>query len=115
MLNRQPLLIERCTASLDSDGTGGFDAKEAALNDACLFPRVGGRHFMWQGIPHWECPTQDCPYFGKYSDVGIEVFAVIWERTIPELHLWDDDREGQHVGSIQIIFSRCTGCVSTTR
>ena len=105
-----PSLIERCAGALESDGTGGFEAKEAALEDACLFPRVGGRHFMWQGIPHWECPTQSCPHFGKYGDVGKEVLAVIWERPIPALHLWDDDPEDQHMGSIQIIFSRCTGC-----
>ena len=64
-------------------------------------PRVGGRQFMWQGIPDWACPTSACPHHGIDSDAGKEVFAVIWERPIPDLHLWDDNPKPHDLGSAQ--------------
>jgi hypothetical protein len=102
-------LTDACIRPIGPDG-GADNVREHVLQESCLFPRVGGRHFMWQGIPEWACPTQGCQYFTRYGDVGKEVFAVVWERPVPELHLWSDDPEYQDLGSVQIIFSRCTGC-----
>ncbi len=102
-------VIARCITPIAADG-GADIVRSDVLQDSCLFPRVGGRQFMWQGIPDWACPTPACPHHGTRSDAGKEVFAVIWERPIPELHLWTDDPKYQDIGSAQIIFSRCTGC-----
>ena len=103
-----PELINWCISPLSPDGSA--DNLRDVLNDSCLFPRVGGRHLMWQGIPEWECPTPGCGNAGIRSDAGKEVIAVIWERPIAELHLWADDPKYQDLGDVQIIFSRCTGC-----
>jgi hypothetical protein len=112
-----PELISWCISPLPPDGCISPQAPDGAagilrdvLNDSCLFPRVGGRHLMWQSIPDWACPTPGCRYAGKRNDEGKEVFAVIWERPIPELHLWSDEPKYQDLGDVQIIFSRCTGC-----
>lgn len=102
-------LAVACISPIASDGSADI-VRGKVLQEACLFPRVGGRHFMWQGIPEWECPTRTCPHYQQYGDIGKEVFAVVWERPIPELHLWSKDPTQQDVGSVQIIFSRCTEC-----
>lgn len=105
-----PDVIAQCITPIAADGYANI-ARSEVLEDSCRFPRVGGRQFMWQGIPDWECPTTGCQYAGKDSDEGKEVFAVIWERPILEFHLWaNDDPKYQDIGSGQIIFSRCIGC-----
>jgi hypothetical protein len=101
---------------IDEDGSEKSAASDSKATYCRLkelghpFPQIGGRQFMWQGIPDWDCCTIGCPYAQQSSDDGKEVFAVIWERPFPELHLWSDNPKWQDVGSIQIIFSRCTGC-----
>lgn len=80
-------MVARFNELIQSDGEfqgEGFDA------EWCL-PRVGGRQFMWQGIPEWSCPTPGCEFGDPRSGRGKEVFTVIWERPPPELNLWDDD------------------------
>jgi hypothetical protein len=67
------------------------------------FPQVGGRQLMWQGTPVWDCGSVGCK-------VAHEVFAVIWERPAPGIHLWSEDQNDEDVGSCQIIFSMCRGC-----
>jgi hypothetical protein len=74
------------------------------------FPQVGGRQFMWQGIPGWDCRGRRCKYAKQFTEADKEVIAVVWERPAPDLHLWSDDPKYQDVGSCQIIFSRCSGC-----
>jgi hypothetical protein len=92
-------------------GPWEYESYRAVLADKYLFPRVGGRHLMWQGIPEWECPTRGCRFRGRSDNDGKEVFAVIWERPVPKLHLWTaGPKHMKSFASIQIIFSRCTGC-----
>jgi hypothetical protein len=103
-------LVEAFHQSIDDDGGANDDPECTVLTDELLFPRVGGRHFMWQGVPSWSCPTRKCRFGGTNSEAGKEVLAVIWESPEPSLHLWSDDPKWQTLGSSQIIFSRCRGC-----
>src|ERR1700761_5367910 len=73
-----PGLVSWCINPLSAEGFA--EKLDEALHESCLFPRVGGRHLMWQSIPNWACPTPGCPNVGTNSDEGKEVFAVIWER-----------------------------------
>lgn len=104
-----PDIVTKCITPLAPDGSADI-VRTDVLQDACMFPRVGGRQFMWQGIPEWPCPTPTCPHHGQKGNANKEVFAVIWERPIPGLHLWIDNPKPRDLGSCQIIFSRCTGC-----
>jgi hypothetical protein len=109
-------VLELIAHVVEEDGNSTFTSAESTPIRERLkelghpFPQIGGRQFMWQGIPDWDCCTVGCPYDGRSSDHGKEVFAVIWERPVPNFHLWSNNPKWQDVGSLQLIFSRCTGC-----
>ena len=81
-------LLDRTIDEIGDDhGDLLSDAEHERLrSEGYPFAQVGGRHFMWQGIPEWPCPTVDCRVANEFpTNEGKEVFAVVWERPIPGL------------------------------
>jgi hypothetical protein len=104
-------VAKRLSRLIDADGGTTLDVRLKLDSGRHVLTRVGGRHFLWQGVPHWECPTRGCRYHGRHGSDGAEVFAVIWESPIRGLHIWSDDpKDLKHLGCAQIIYSRCIGC-----
>jgi len=109
-----PLLLQLLNSGIGPDGTDdpGFTREQEARLKTFGYPftQVGGRQFMWQGIPEWKCRGKDCRFADRNTNEDKEVFAVIWESPVPGSHLWSNDPKYQDVGSLEIIFSRCVGC-----
>ena len=109
-----PPLLELLNSGIGSDGSDdpGFTREQEARVTAFGYPftQVGGRQSMWQGIPTWKCGGKHCEAAQRDTNEDKEVLAVIWESPVPGIHLWSDDPKYQDQGSLEIIFSRCTGC-----
>ena len=72
------------------------------------FTQLGGIQRMWQGVPQAPCPDKKCECH-KY-DFYLEVFAVVWNRPVPNVYLWDNDRSTRDNLESQVIFQICPEC-----
>lgn len=74
------------------------------------FAQLGGIQRMWQDIPEVPCPNTKCEYH-KY-DCFMNVFAVVWNRPVPNVYLWDDHPDTRDDLEVQIIYQICRKCQS---
>ena len=74
------------------------------------FTQLGGIQRMWQDVPEAPCPNKKCKYH-KY-DCLMNVFAVVWNRPVPNVYLWDDDPDSRNDEEVQTIFQVCPLCHS---
>lgn len=74
------------------------------------FTQLGGIQRMWQDVPEAPCPNKKCKYH-KY-DCLMNVFAVVWNRPVPNVYLWDDDPDSRDDVEVQTIFQVCSLCHS---
>lgn len=74
------------------------------LRQSCYpFTQIGGEQRMWQGVP--DAYTYNQRWHHKEL---MDVFAVIWNNPVPNVHLWDDEPNDD----TQIIFQFCPKCHS---
>jgi len=74
------------------------------------FTQLGGIQRMWQGVPDVPCPNKNCKYH-KFN-CFMQVFAVVWNRPVPNVYLWDNDPESRDDFEVQTIFQVCPLCSS---
>lgn len=74
------------------------------------FTQLGGIQRMWQGAPEAPCPNEKCE--NHKFNCFMEVFAVVWNRPVPKVYLWDDDPESRDSLEVQTIFQICPDCRS---
>ena len=65
---------------------------------------------MWQGVPDVPCPNTKCKYH-KFN-CFMDVFAVVWNRPVPNVYLWDDDPDTRDDLEVQVIYQICPECQS---
>lgn len=72
------------------------------------FTQLGGVHVMWQDIPVAECPNTKCPT--RSTRPRMDVFAVIWNKPVPGVFLWDNSQEYSDGCDVQLICQICREC-----